>query len=70
MTTENRRTAMVVHEIGTKFGVQRIEHVLKGNTELATVSSIAIRAATNDHAFVRIAPGHAPGRQDIEGWRR
>src|SRR5471032_2966050 len=49
---EDRRTAVVVHEVGTEFGGQRIEHVLGGNTKLPTVPRVAVRGAAHQNAFV------------------
>ncbi|MNE06207.1 hypothetical protein D3C80_987910 [compost metagenome] len=51
-SAEDRRTAVVIHEVGAELGVQRIEHVLEGRAPLAAVAGIAIGATTHQNTLI------------------
>src|SRR5690606_20482536 len=64
---EDRRAAVVVHEVGTELGVQRVEHVFKGCAPLAAVASIAIRTTAYQHTFVVHVDAQAGQRRQCRG---
>jgi len=49
---ENRRTAVVVHEISAELSVQRLEVVVHGHTELPAIACVTIRTALDQYTFV------------------
>ena len=56
---------MIVHEEGAELGVQRVEQVVQGQSELATVACIAISVAPHQYALAVDIDTHRRQRRQI-----
>src|SRR5690606_16625037 len=51
LATENRQTAVIVHEVDAELGVQRLEHIAEGKTPLTIILRRDILAAANQNTL-------------------
>ncbi|MCY1363589.1 hypothetical protein D9M69_503570 [compost metagenome] len=47
---------MVVHVIGTEFGVHFLGEIAERQAVLAVIIGVTVGSAADDHALVRVAP--------------
>ncbi|MNT13564.1 hypothetical protein D3C72_1485390 [compost metagenome] len=64
--TEDRCSAVVVHEIRAEFGVQRLEHIAERNAELSAIPRITVGATAHQHTLIVVVDASG-GEQPLHG---